>query len=443
MTTSPRAGPLFVDLYELTMAAGYHAHRLNPPATFSLFIRNYPANRNYFVAAGLEDVLNELDELRFTAEDISYLQGTGLFRKEFLRSLESFRFSGDVLALPEGTLFFAGEPILEVTAPLIEAQILETFVLNAVGLQTMIASKAARCVQAAGGRPLIDFSLRRTQGFDAGMKVARSTFITGFEATSNVLAGKTYGIPTSGTMAHSFVQAFGDDRRAFAAFAEVFPDGSVFLIDTFDTREGALQAVDVAMEMRRKGAIPVGVRLDSGNMIALSRQVRKILDEAGLEGVKIFASSGFDEYKIAEVISGGALIDAFGVGTNVGVSADAPYLDIVYKLVRCNGRDVRKWSTGKATLAGEKQVFRITGGGGSYLRDLIGLREESVGGATPLLEPVMQGGRILRPHPSLAQIRERFQREFAALDAGYKTLEADQKYPVDVTPRLKRLQENP
>jgi nicotinate phosphoribosyltransferase len=306
----------------------------------------------------------------------------------------------------------------------------------------MIASKAARCVHVAAGRPLIDFSLRRTQGHDAGMKVARSTYLAGFAGTSNVLAGREYGIPLSGTMAHSFVQAFGSEMEAFSAFADTFPDTSVFLIDTYDTIAGAREAVKVALNMKKKGHALLGVRLDSGDMVRLSREVHKILGAAGLSEVKIFASSGFDEFKIEKVVEAGAQIDAFGVGTNIGVSADAPFIDIVYKMVRCNRRDVRKLSPGKVTLAGEKQVFRDCDKNGIYRSDTIGLRSDSFGDRLLLLEPVMKNGRLTRPHPSLKAIREQFARNFNALADSVKALNAAATYPVDISPRLHRLQEN-
>jgi len=253
MTTTQRAGPLFTDLYELTMAASYYAHQVFAPATFSLYIRGGRGTRNFFVAAGLEQIIDELASFRFSTQDIEYLQTTGRFADDFLAYLTQLRFTGSVYAMPEGTIFFADEPILEVTAPIIEAQLLETFLLNFIGFQTLIASKAARCFHAAGSRPLIDFSLRRTQGQDAGLKVARSTFIAGFAGTSNVLAGKTYGIPISGTMAHSYVSAFNSEREAFFAYADTFPDHSIFLIDTYDTLEGAQNAAAVAKEMQQKG----------------------------------------------------------------------------------------------------------------------------------------------------------------------------------------------
>ena len=342
--------------------------------------------------------------------------------------------------MPEGTIFFPQEPVLEITAPIIEAQLLETFLLNTIGFSSMIASKAARCIQAAEGRPLIDFSFRRTHGLDAGLKVARSTYVSGFSATSNVLAGKIYQIPVSGTMAHSYVTAFDSERDAFLAYSKTFPDNSIFLIDTFDTIQGARNAASVAKEMKKRGNSPVGVRLDSGKMADLSRKVREILDDEGLADLKIFASGGFDEFKIADIISKGAEIDAFGVGTKVGVSADAPYLNIVYKMVKFKDRNVRKLSPGKTSLAGEKQVFRISNENGRYQKDMIGLRGDVVDGGEPLLEKVMENGKCLRPHPSLQMIRERFDHNMSLLDERYQSLKPQTRYPIEMSPQLEELQ---
>jgi nicotinate phosphoribosyltransferase len=435
MQNMPRIGPLFTDLYELTMAAGYFGRRIDGHATFSLYLRDTP-KRNYFVAAGLADVLGELESYVFSKDDVGYLKESGLFSDDFLSFLTGLRFSGDVYAIPEGTIFFPNEPVVEVTAPVIEAQIIETFLLNTIGLQTLIASKAARCLHEARGRPLVDFSLRRTQGCDAGLKVARSTYIAGFDATSNVLAGKIYGIPVSGTMAHSFISVFESETDAFSAFADTFPENSVFLIDTYDTLEGAKNAVKVAGEMKKKGVSLKGVRLDSGDMAQLSRQVRSILDDAGLGDVKVFVSSGFDEYKIARIIADGGKIDAFGVGTKVGVSADAPYLDVVYKLVRFKDRDVRKLSPGKTTLAGEKQVFRKTDAQGRFVEDVIGLRDDTIEDGRPLLEKVMGNGKTLHPPLTLQEIRDRFKANFSLLDDKYKSIDAAVSYPVTLSPRL-------
>lgn len=440
MRKTQRIGPLFTDLYELTMAAAYYDRNVFSNATFSLYIRKYPPNRNYFVAAGLENALDELENFHFSEKEIAYLNKTGLFSDDFISYLKQLRFSGDVYAMPEGTVFFENEPVLEVTAPIIEAQIIETFLLNTISFQTMIASKAARCMTAAQGRPLVDFSLRRTQGQDAGIKVARSTYITGFVATSNVLAGKIYDIPISGTMAHSFISAFNNEIDAFSAFSKTFPKNSVFLIDTYDTLEGARNTVKAAKKMKKRGEVPIGVRLDSGDMADLSQKVRKILDDAGLFDVKIFASSGFDEFKIADVIANGAKIDAFGVGTKMGVSADAPYFDIVYKMVRFKDRDVRKLSPGKITLAGKKQVFRKSDESGRYIEDTIGLRNETIDKNEPLLKKVMANGKTVGPHPSLQDIRDTFKRNFAALDESYKSIDEHTAYPVKISSRLTELQ---
>ena len=433
-------GPLFTDLYELTMAACYFERRIDAEATFSMYLRGCPASRNYYIAAGLQNALDHLEKFSFSASDIAYLESTGLFLPRFIDYLKRFQFSGEILALPEGSIFFPNEPILEVTAPILEAQILETFLLNTIGFATLIATKASRCVCAAVGRPLIDFSLRRTQGQDAGMQVARNTYLAGFAGTSNVLAGKHYGIPISGTMAHSYVSAFDNEKEAFTAYAQMFPNNSVFLIDTYDTLQGARHAVEVALAMQKQNKQLMGVRLDSGDMVELSRQVRSILDEAGLAAVKIFASSSFDEYKIDEVIFQGACIDAFGVGTKVGVSADAPYLDIVYKLVRFNHREIYKLSPGKINLAGSKQIFRRLDANGQMLADIIGLRKEEIDGAKPILKRVMKKGRRVLPGRSLKQIRNDTADQLAMLDERYKSIRGEIVFPVTVSEALRKRQ---
>ena len=443
MNPEEKTSPLLTDLYELTMAASYFANRVSADATFSLFIRDYPPNRNFFVVAGLEEALAWLEAFRFSPEDLAYLKSTGLFESDFLRFISELRFSGEVRAMPEGTIFFANEPILEVTAPIIQAQLLETYLLNTIGFQSLIATKAARCLQAAAGRSLVDFSLRRTQGADAGLRVARSTYLAGFAATSNVLAGRRYGIPISGTMAHSFVSSFPSEKEAFEAFARTYPGNSVFLIDTYDTVEGARQAAVVGRAMQKRGERLRGVRLDSGDMVDLSCKVRRILDDAGLQDTRIFASSGFDEFKIADVIDRGARIDAFGVGTKIGVSADAPYFDIVYKMAVVKDRPVRKLSPGKITLAGAKQVFRRFGENGGFTDDLIGVRGESVDRRQPLLERAMADGRRRRPGHTLQEIRTRFQDQFERLPPGLKSLREAQRYPVQLSSRLEALQALP
>ena len=414
---------LLTDLYQLTMAQSYFQNGMFAPATFSLFIRTYPANRSYFVAAGLEDVLDYLEGWRFPEESIDYLHSTRIFSSGFLDYLSGLRFTGDVWAVPEGRIFFADEPVLEVTGPVIEAQAVETFIINQINLQSLIATKASRCVWAAKGKALADFSLRRTHGTDAGMKVARASYISGFQSTSNVLAGKMYGIPLSGTMAHSYISSHEQEIDAFRNFVRSFPERSILLIDTYDTIAGAGNAATVGKEMEALGQRLQGVRLDSGDFDSLSRQVRVILDQAGLQYTRIVASGGLDESDIHDLVSGGAPIDVFGVGTRMGVSADAPWSDMAYKLVKYDGRPVLKLSTGKASLPGEKQVFRLRDDKGDFFKDIIALRDERVEGGEPLLCKVMEHGKAIRPLPSLDEIRGRFKEDFGHLDDRFKALQ--------------------
>ncbi len=390
-------------------------------ATFSLFFRTLPAGWGYLLAAGLEDALRYLEELRFDDDDLAYLERTGLFSAAFLQRLRALRFSGSVRALTEGTAVFPGEPLLEVTGPILEAQIAETMVLNEIHLQTLVASKAARSVEAADGRTLVDFSLRRTHGGEAGLRVARSSYLAGFDATSNVLAGCRYGIPLAGTMAHSYVQSFADELDAFRAFARAYPDDAILLVDTYETLEGTRTAVTVARELAESGHRLRGVRLDSGDLAELSRKAREILDAAGLEDATVFASGGLDEAGIARLLAAGAPIDGFGVGTKMGVSADAPFLDFVYKLVEFDGRPVLKLSAEKATLPGRKQVRRVREGG-LATHDLIGLAG-SGGEGEPLLREVMRDGRATWSEP-LAASRERARRERESLPAAVRSLAA-------------------
>jgi len=433
---------LLTDLYELTMAASYFDHEMFEPATFSLFIRDYPPSRRYFVSAGLADALSYLQDLKFTPEDLEYLEGIGLFKPAFLSYLDEFRFSGDVYAIPEGRLFFVNEPLLEITATLIEAQIVETLIINIINFQSMIATKASRCVHAAWPRKLVDFSLRRTHGADAGLKVARASFIGGFIGTSNVLAGKIYGIPIFGTMAHSFITSFEDEIDAFRAFAYTFPEDTVLLVDTYDTLSGTRIAAEVGKEMAFEEKELKGVRLDSGDIARLSREVRDILRKEGFAEATIFASGGFDEYKIKRVLDQGGDIDSFGVGTKMGVSADAPYFDMAYKMVRYAGRPVLKLSPGKLTLASDKQVFRFTTTKGKLQRDVIGLRDDILEEGEPLLEKVMSEGEITAEMPSLSQIQKSFLDEFSLLDKKYKSIDKEGKeYPVGLSPRLESLQD--
>jgi nicotinate phosphoribosyltransferase len=437
----PRSRGIMTDLYELTMAASYFEQNMFAPATFSLMVRQYPPKRSYLVCAGLDPLLDYLESFHFRPDDLEYLEQTSLFPDKFLQFLETLRFTGEVRAVPEGHLAFCDEPLVEITAPVMQAQLVETFVINSINLSTLVATKASRCYYAAGGRRLVDFSLRRTHGMDAGLMVARSSFIGGFIGTSNVQAGKTYGLPIYGTMAHSYVESFDREIASFRAFAKSFPDNTILLIDTYDTLAGAQKAVKVAREMRQAGQTLRGVRLDSGDMVQLSQQVREIFDESGFPEVQIFASGGFDEFKIQKILTAGAIIDAFGVGTKMGVSADAPYLDMAYKMVMYNSRPVMKLSSGKVSLAGPKQVFRQRDERGLFKGDLIGLLEEEVADSEPLLERVMQDGKRLLPPEPLPKIQERFREEFNLLPETYKDLEGNPNYPVEITLQLQALQD--
>jgi nicotinate phosphoribosyltransferase len=430
---------LLTDLYQITMAQAYLQNRKTEPATFSLFIRAYPRNRGYFVSAGLRDILDFLEKFSFDAAAIDYLKSKRLFTDDFLDFLKGLRFTGEVWALPEGRLFFKDEPILEVTAPIIEAQIVETFIINQINLQSLIATKAARSVYAARGRAVVDFSLRRTQGVDAGMKVARASYLAGFSGTSNVLAGKRYGIPIVGTMAHSFVSSFTREIDAFRAFAASFPDNSVLLIDTYDTIAAAHKVVSLAREMAARGQNVQGVRIDSGDLIPLATQVRKIFDAAGLKNIKIVGSGGLDEYDLADFSEADAPYDSYGVGTRMGVSADAPWLDIAYKLVEYGDRSVLKLSPGKVSWPGKKQVFRQRDSQGQLQRDVIGLREERFPGMEPLLTKVMEHGKILAPQPMLDDSRKIFLEEFARLADPVKAIRNPSNYAVEFTPGLTAL----
>lgn len=433
---------LFTDLYELTMAAAFFRERMRETATFSLFARRLPPTRAFIVAAGLEEALEYARGLHFTADAIEYLRSLGRFEPEFLEYLATLRFTGEIRAVPEGTVIFPDEPMLEVSAPVIEAQLLESALLNACHLQSVLASKAARVVIAAQGRDLAEFGLRRSHGTDAALKAARCAWITGFGSTSDVLAGRAYGIPVSGTMAHSFVTAFGDEQEAFRAYARAFPDSAVLLIDSYDTLEGARKAVTVARELAARGHALAGVRLDSGDLLALSRAVRGILDEAGLAGVRIVASGGLDEHDIAALVAAGAPVDAFGVGTRLNVSADAPSLDLVYKLVRYGDRDVLKLSEGKETWVGAKALYRSFGPDGLVAGDVLSLDAETPPtGSVSLLEVVLDGGELLRPHPSLGDIRRHCAGQLATLPDELKRLQGHGEYPIAVSPGLRARQE--
>ena len=411
---------LLVDLYELTMGESYVAEGIaERQATFSLFFRTLPAGWGYALASGLEEALRYLEELRFRDDDVAFLRETGRFTEPFLEQLGDFRFSGAVRALPEGTPVFPQEPLLEVTGRLLETQLVETMLLNIVHLHTLVASKASRSVDAAGGRTLVDFSLRRTHGGEAGLAVARASYLAGFDATSNVLGGRAYRIPVAGTMAHSYVESFADETAAFRAYARTFPDDAILLVDTYDTVEGVRRAVEVGRELAERGHRLAGVRLDSGDVASLSVSAREILDEAGFTEAVVFASGAIDEYEIARLLAAGAQVDGFGVGTKMGVSADAPFLDVAYKLVEIDGRPVLKLSTGKASLPGRKQVWRVREGS-RIVRDVLALEGAELEGE-PLLREVMHDGRVTRGEP-LEAMRERARRERDSLPDSARSL---------------------
>jgi nicotinate phosphoribosyltransferase len=413
---------LVTDLYELTMAAAYGAGLGEREATFELFVRSLPPQRRFLVAAGLDDALAGLEDWCFAPDDIDYLRGLGLFPAEFLDRLGDVGFTGEVWAMPEGEVVFQGEPLVRVTAPLVEAQLVETWLLNRVGSQTLLASKAARVALACGDRAFVDFSARRDHGVDAAMAAARSAWLAGAAGTSLVAAGRRWGLPLSGTMAHSFVMSFDDERDAFRAYARTFPQGVVLLIDTYDTVEGARRAAEVARELAGEGITIAGVRLDSGDLASLSVAVREILDAAGLRDVDILASGDLDEHSVSTLVAGGAPIDAFGIGTQLGTSADAPALGAVYKLVEDAAGPKMKLAEGKVTLPGRKQVWRLDD------RDVVALHDEDVPGGRPLLVRVMAGGRRTGAEP-LAQARSRCASALAALPSDLRSLEPA-PYPV-------------
>ncbi|MDE2718538.1 MAG: nicotinate phosphoribosyltransferase [Chloroflexota bacterium] len=425
---------LFTDLYQLTMLQAYFEERMTERAVFSLFVRRLPRNRNFLVACGLDTVLDYLETLRFTRRDLAYLDTLSMFSDRFLSWLSEFRFTGDVHGVREGTPVFANEPILEVEATLPEAQLIETFVLNQVQLQTMLASKAHRVVTVARGRAVIDFGARRMHGTDAALNAARAFWIAGVNATSNVLAGKRFGIPVAGTLAHSYIQAHGDDSAAFHAFADLYPD-TVLLIDTYDTLAGVEKVITLAKQLGEDFKVRA-VRLDSGDLLDLSRRVRDALDRAGLDHVQIIASSSLDEYEIDTLISSGAPIDGFGVGTAMGVSADAPYLDIVYKLTSYAGEGRVKLATDKPVLPGRKQIFRSTDGDHDT-GDTIARDGEDLPGR-PLLQQAMRDGkRLVSPIRDLDETRRYAAEQIARLPDAVRNLpEADPPYPVEISPHL-------
>ncbi|HEV2520783.1 MAG TPA: nicotinate phosphoribosyltransferase [Candidatus Acidoferrales bacterium] len=440
MDTISRHSGLLTDLYELTMAAGYLATGFDARLTFELFVRHLPPRRNYLVAAGLDQALDYLENVNFSAEDVRYLRTLPVFRPisdDFFDYLTRFRFTGDVWAMPEGTVFFPGEPVLRVTGPAIEAQIAETFLLSAINFQTMIASKAARVTQAAAGRPVVEFGSRRAHGMEAGILASRAAVIGGCQGTSNVAAGKQFGIPVYGTQAHSWIMAHEDEEEAFAKFLDVFPDQAVLLVDTYDVRA----AVDKMIALGRK---PRGIRLDSGDFVADSIGARNRLNQAGWKDVIVFASGDLDEDRISELLAEGALIDSFGVGTALVNSIDSPSLGVIYKLVETEyhsqSRPVAKFSPAKVTYPGKKQVFRASDPAGRFSGDVIGLAEEAFPGSESLLVPVMSNGKRIAPRTDLLKARARCGEQLSRLPQPLLDLGSEAApFPVRHSERLENL----
>jgi nicotinate phosphoribosyltransferase len=432
--------PLLTDLYQLNMLQAYLDHGMTEIAVFEFFVRKLPPSRGFLVAAGLEQALDFLENLSFQPEDIAWLRSSGRFSENLLSELETLRFTGDVYAMPEGSVAFPNEPLLRVVAPLPLAQLVETRIINILHFQTLIASKAARHVLLASGKRLVDFGLRRAHGAEAGLMAARASYIAGYAGTATMSAGQHYGIPIFGTMAHSFIQAFDDEVAAFEAFAESRPEGLVLLIDTYDTEEAARKVVSLARKLAARGIRVSGVRLDSGDLVALSKSVRRILDDGGLRDVTIFASGGIDEKELIEFRDANAPIDGYGIGTSLTTSFDVPALDCAYKLQEYAGIGRRKRSAGKATWPGRKQVWRSYGTDGRMARDVVSLENDSQPG-DPLIQLVMKNGRRIGPRPTLDEIRERAANDLARLPEPLHRLEPGAGYPVEIGEALLRYTE--
>ena len=430
--------PLTTDLYELNMVQAYLDRGEDEEAVFEFFVRRLPARRGFLLAAGLEDTLAYLETLQFTSSEIDWLKSTGRFRANFLDYLSSFRFTGDVHAIPEGTVCFPNEPLIRITAPLPIAQIIETRLINIMHFQTMIASKAARMVLAAPGKILSDFGLRTAHGAEAGLFSARASYIAGFSSAANVLAGERYGIPIVGTMAHSFVQVHDDEMTAFENFARSRPEGVVLLIDTYDTEVGARKVVQLAPKLKADGIAIRGVRIDSGDLATMAKKVRGILDAGGLKDVIILVSGGINEDLLQVMTAAKAPIDGFGIGVNLDASIDAPSLDCAYKLQEYAGKPRRKLSEGKVTWPGSKQVWRSYGADKRMRGDILSLATDSQPGE-PLIVPVMRAGKRIAPAPTLAAIREHAARELARLPARLQGLESGTEYPVQISKALTTL----
>jgi nicotinate phosphoribosyltransferase len=432
---NPESSVLLTDLYQLTMLQAYFDQGMEETAVFEFFVRKLPPNRGFLMAAGLEQALDYLENMRFTPPELEWLARSGRFSRDFVDYLAQLRFTGDVHAMPEGTIFFPPEPILRVTAPMPQAQLVETRLINLLHFQTIIASKAARTVLVAPGKGLIDFGLRRAHGAEAGVLAARAAYLAGFSGSATVLAGFLYGVPVYGTMAHSFIQAHDDETAAFEHFAHAQPDNVVLLIDTYDTETAAEKVVALAPRLREQGIAVKGVRLDSGDLADLAFKVRRILDAGGLEEARILASGNLDEDAVRALIASGAPIDDFAIGTRLDTSADAPYLDCAYKLQEYAGRARRKRSTGKATWPGRKQTYRRSGADGRMAGDILTTDDDPQDGE-PLLQPVVRTGQRLHPSPTMSDIRRYAAAQLARLPEHLRQLHTEPAYPVTIAQAL-------
>jgi nicotinate phosphoribosyltransferase len=430
---------LLTDLYEIAMLQVYFLSSKNETAVFEFFIRHLPHQRNFLMAAGLEQVVDHLATLRFSQEDMAWLRASGRFDADFLESLQGLRFTGDVDAMPEGTVFFADEPILRVRAPLREAQFIESRVINLLHYQTLVASRAVRMRIAAPHAQLIDFGMRRAHGAEAAVLSARASYLAGFDGTATTIAAPRFDIPVFGTMAHSFLQVHEYETDAFASFARAFPENVVLLIDTYDTEAAAQQVVQLARFLRQEGPIRIrAVRIDSGDLDATSRSVRRILDAGQCGDIGIFASSNLDEYALQNLVRAGAPINGFGIGTRMNTSSDAPFLDCAYKLVEYAGRPCRKRSIGKQYWPGGKQIFRSHDAGGAMTSDMLVPQDQVLPGEA-LLKPVMRAGTLIQSLPSLPQIRIHASAQIAALPTSLLSLEPATSFPVVVAATLREL----
>jgi nicotinate phosphoribosyltransferase len=430
--------PLTTDLYEINMIQAYLDRGEDKEAVFEFFVRRLPARRGFMIATGLHDALEYLETLQFSKADIDWLKSTGRFRQNLLDYLAEFRFTGDVHAIPEGSACFPNEPLLRITAPLPQAQLVETRLINIMHFQTLIASKAARMVLAAPGKILSDFGLRTAHGAEAGLFSARASYVAGFSGAANVLAGERYGVPIVGTMAHSFVQVHDDEMTAFENFARARPEGVILLIDTYDTEAGARKVVELAPRLKKDGISIRGVRIDSGDLIEMARKVRHILDSGGLKDVIILVSGGINEDVLQRMKAESAPIDGFGIGVNLAASIDVPAFDCAYKLQEYAGKPKRKLSEGKATWPGRKQVWRDYDRDGRMCRDTLSVETDTKPGE-PLIVQVMRGGKRISPSPTLAQIRERAARDLARLPEPLRQLNEGASYPVTVADALTEL----